>query len=214
MRIGDRGAKLKLSVPRSYPAGVVRYAGSAEEVGVAAWRTFRFVERLGVLRAAMVSLPLALLSPGVSAEPPAPGDAPAVGLGQLLHLPKSYQSAKPDEGPRGTADEWRARYAAADEGISEARAELQRLQGKLEAHAQEASSWNVAAPGLGMANPEDVPMNFTLSQQIRVQKEAVEQARRNRKMLDVEADLAGVPEDWRTDPSSALRAGAPDTRDR
>lgn len=181
---------------------------------MAAFRSFGFVSRPGILRGAVALLSLALGSPAVCAEPAAPADEPVVGLGQLLHLPKSYQSTTSEPGPRGTADEWRARYAAADQDIAEARAKLKRLHGQLEKHAEEASSWNVAAPGLGVANPEDVPMNFTLSQQIRVQKERVEQVRRKRRMLDVEADLAGVPDDWRTDPSSARRAGAPESPDR
>ena len=51
------------------------------------------------------------------------------------------------QGPRGTADEWRARYAAADRDIGESQVELRRLQGQLEQQAGKTTSWNLGAPG-------------------------------------------------------------------
>ena len=53
----------------------------------------------------------------------------------------------------------------------------------------------MAAPGAG-ANAENSPLSYKLRQDIRRQREDVEQAERALTELRVEANLAGVPEDW------------------
>lgn len=200
------------------PRGMVRYAPAWEESLVAVfrgWRPIASLWRRGLARFVLALAVSLLPAVGVVAETEiAEGEAADVGLGRLLHLPKSYQASPPSQAPQRTANEWRARYAAADQNIRTARAELKKLQLKMEKHAGESSSWNLSAPGMGMAKPEDVPVNYSLSQEIRNQKDHLEDARRARKMLDVEADMAGVPDDWRTDPSVALRAGDPKAAER
>ena len=67
---------------------------------------------------------------------------------------------------------------------------------------QETGQWKMAAPGLGdVANssPTDAPTDYALSQQMRRNKEEVERAERRLQDLKVEANLAGVPPDWRVE---------------
>ena len=188
--------------------------GRSEEVRLNFMDSLRRLTRPGWCRGILVLWIVGALSAPAQAEPGAAESQPTVGLGQLLHLPKGYDAKAKQQGPRGTADEWRARYAAADRDIGESQAELQRLQGQLEQQAGKTTSWNLSAPGMSASSPDDVPMNFSLSQQIRIQKEKIEEQRRKRKMLDVEADLAGVPDDWRTDSKAVLRPGAPKAMER
>ncbi len=213
LRIGVIAKKLKFEFLRA-PRDLFAMLGPSEEVRLDLMGSLRCRVRPG-WRAVLVALWIlgALSAPG-QAEPRPAESQPSVGLGQLLHLPEGYAATAKPQGPRGTADEWRLRYAAADREIRESQAELQRLQGQLEQQAGKSTSWNLAAPGMSASSPEDVPMNFSLSQQIRIQKEKIEDQRRKRKMLDVEADLAGVPGDWRTDSKAALRPGAPKATER
>ncbi len=62
--------------------------------------------------------------------------------------------------------------------------------------AGDSGQWSVAAPGT-TPNPENTPLSYKLRQEIRRQREEVERAERRLRALEIEADLAEVPAEWR-----------------
>ncbi len=127
-----------------------------------------------------------------AAADPAPSP---VGLDALLRLPA--QSPTPAQGPVGPGDrkEWEARFAAARAELEAARAALSASQAELGELASGGNAWQMAPPGAG-ANPENSPVSFKLRQDIRRQRDEVAEAERALTELRIEANLAGVPEDW------------------
>ena len=96
-----------------------------------------------------------------------------------------------------TASQWRARFAdlrqereKAEEAIAQARRELDSM-----AEESGGGSWNMGAPGSN--NTEVGPMSFKHREAIRSGKEHLDELRRRKRALDIEADIAGVPESWR-----------------
>jgi hypothetical protein len=68
------------------------------------------------------------------------------------------------------------------------------------------SQWSVAPPGTtGPSNTSTSPLSFRLRQQLRGDRDSIESAEKAMRELRIEADLAGVPENWR----SAAVASAP-----
>ena len=57
------------------------------------------------------------------------------------------------------------------------------------------NAWQMAVPGAG-ANAENSPVSYKLRQDIRRQRGEVAEAERALQELRIEANLAGVPEDW------------------
>lgn len=125
-----------------------------------------------------------------------------VPLDQLLKLP----SSSPVEGRverRGgvTRAEWLARFQRAREAVEEAEEALAETRAQLEELSGEKSAWKMSAPGLGNASdPGDQPMDYKLSTQMRRQREELARAERRLQDLEVEANLAGIPPDWRGEP--------------
>lgn len=131
--------------------------------------------------------------PEVDAEP-----GGEVELDRLLRLPSSMDFQR--ERRKGVdSAEWRSRFresraelAAAEHDLEQARIQLDQVA------ATGSGQWQVAPPG---ANQTDTsPMSFKLREEIRRNRERVEEARRKQRALEIEADLAGVPEAWRHDP--------------
>jgi len=120
-----------------------------------------------------------------------------VGLDDLLRLPKSYDARSGEKRGGATAVEWRTRFANATQAIAVARAELEDAQAQLEDAVGDVSTWKVATPLGGGASSDSAPVSFSARAKVRKQREAVEQAERKLRELDVEADLAGVPAEWR-----------------
>ena len=118
-----------------------------------------------------------------------------VGLDALLRLPA--QGPAPAQEPIGAADrkKWEVRFATARTDLEVAREELAASQAELGELASGGNAWQMAAPGAG-ANAENSPLSYKLRQDIRRQREDVEQAERALTELRIEANLAGVPEDW------------------
>ncbi len=124
----------------------------------------------------------------------APSTEPEVELNRLLKLPDSY--ATPSEKRGGASrDEWKRRYARIRADHENAEAARDQAQRGLEAAASDSGQWSVAAPG-GSPN-ENSPLSYGLRQEIRRQREAVEASAKALRQLDIEADLAGIPEAWR-----------------
>jgi hypothetical protein len=167
----------------------------------------------GVLRGARMALAISVVSGSLvaavalaepdadpqDARPPAPVEdaspVPQVGLDALLRLPPSGAASAPPKRSGEGANEWRARFAAARGELESAEAALAKAQAELESMASGRESWQVTAPG-APAGSEAGPVSFSLRQEIRRQREAVEHAQRELDELRIQANLAGVPEDW------------------
>ena len=120
----------------------------------------------------------------------------SVTLDQLLTLPHALPG---ESGQRGgmTRAEWSSRFAEAEAEVETAQVELDESLDKLSELVGKTSNWKVAAPlGQAAAPSESGPVNYGLKQEIRRKREGVERAERKVRDLIVEANLAGVPEDW------------------
>ena len=125
------------------------------------------------------------------------GDAvPDIGLENLLKLPSSWEGT--EEKRQGlSAVQWRARFSglaneqrAMEKVLADAREEL---DGMVEQGG--GGPWQMGAPGSN--NTEVTPMSFKHRELIRSGKERLEALRRRERALNIEADIAGVPESWR-----------------
>lgn len=143
-------------------------------------------------------LGLAIGAAGQDQESPAP---PVVPLDQLLKLPSSAPVEASIERRGGdTKAEWQARFRAAHKDVSEADSALQEVRDKLEEAAGDESAWTMSAPGLGGAqDPTNAPLDYRLSQDMKRKREESARAHQALRDLEVEANLAGVPDGWRTD---------------
>ena len=125
----------------------------------------------------------------------ATGNAPKVDLGRLLKLPDSY--AKPAESRRGMGrPEWEVRFESVRLELAESHAALEAAQTELGNAAGDSSQWSVAAPGTS-PNPENTPLSYKLRQEIRRNREIIERNEKKLRSLEIEADLAEVPANWR-----------------
>lgn len=160
----------------------------------------------------LVVLALAVAGPPIPAGAQDP--APDVSLDDLLKLPSGigYDVEKRGGAPR---DEWQRRFQAVRMDLREAKAALARSLEELDAMG-ESGNWKMAPPGLGQIMQQQnqnqqtganapagqtgdagAPLNQGLSSDIRRQKDEVKRAERALRDLEVEANLAEVPEDWR-----------------
>jgi len=122
---------------------------------------------------------------------------PSVGLERLLRLPDSYSGGAVTRGG-ATRSEWRERFAEVRQTIAEAKGDLAETQERLEQAAGDGSQWTASAPGLSSpSDPNNTTVSYKLRQQLREQRERVEEAEALLLDLQVRADLAEVPADWR-----------------
>ena len=76
-----------------------------------------------------------------------------------------------------------------------ARATLARAQKELSEMASSGQQWQVSAPGV--TEPNDSPVSFRLRGEIRDSKELIAAAEKRLRALEIEANLANVPPEWR-----------------
>lgn len=141
--------------------------------------------------------------PGRPSTPQAAGGAP--GLDDLLRLPSGFEAKEPGRPVAGASEEeWRRRFARAEKAIGEAQATLAETKQELDGLAGTggSSQWSVAPPGASEQQSTS-PLSFKLRQELARNREALDEAQRALRELKIEADLAGVPAEWR------LVAGAP-----
>jgi hypothetical protein len=148
---------------------------------------------------------LALAAPGAGEEPaaqqpakepaPAPApDSPPVHLDQLLTLPSDRHYSVERKGGL-TRGEWRARYGEVRADLQKERAAYEQTQAKLEDEA--GGQWAVnPIPGAEQDTSKN-PVDFQLRTQLRRQRDEIDRLERKIRQLDIEANLAGVPDDWR-----------------
>jgi len=134
-----------------------------------------------------------------SAAEAQPGaSAPAVSIDRLFELPSGFEAGAAPRRGGGGETEWRERFAEARARLERAEAELARSKQELAEVAESSNSWSVAPPMGGLPkNTNDAPLSYELSQRIKKQQREVDAARRELLDLEVEANLAGVPEAWR-----------------
>lgn len=120
---------------------------------------------------------------------------PKVDLGRLLRLPDSYRQSSGNR--RGVKRaEWENRFEIVRLDLSSSVQALAKAQSDLAEAADGSSAWAVAAPG-ATPNPENTPLSYKLRQEIRRQRELIERSERKLRSLEIEADLADVPQQWR-----------------
>jgi len=109
--------------------------------------------------------------------------------------------------------EWRRRFRRGRETLNEARTQLVATKRELDSLAGEGGSqWNVAPAiggGAGGGGPQgrETPLSFKLRQQLKRNREAVEEAEKEMRRLQIEADLAGVPKSWRGQEDPSISTG-------
>jgi len=124
------------------------------------------------------------------------------GLDDLLRLPSDFNprqsTARPVAG--ASEDEWKQRFARAEKAIGEAKETLAATRRELDGVAETggSSQWSVAPPGAsGGGGPTTSPLSFKLRQELQRNREALDEAEKALRELRIEADLAGVPPEWR-----------------
>ena len=149
----------------------------------------------------LAALGVALAAPAPVArtqEPEAP--AAEVSLEKLLTLPESAVATPSSQARRGgkTRAEWQTRFEQAREELAKAKQGLEDSRKELEEVAPD-QAWSMTAPGLPVQSSggSENSIDFRLRQQIRRQREELERAEHRLQELSVEANLAGVPDDWR-----------------
>ena len=104
-----------------------------------------------------------------------------------------------------------ARFEKAHADIASAKQGLEDSRKELEDVAPD-EAWSMGAPGLPVqASQSETSIDFRLRQQIRRQREELERAEHRLQELDVEANLAGVPADWRGAEAAASEAAGSET---
>ncbi len=142
-----------------------------------------------------------------------PGEEPR--LDDLLQLPSGYGRASRSVAGAGEA-EWRRRFRESQDAVLSARSSLEETKRELDSLALEggSSQWQVAPPGAagadgGGAASSNSPLSFRLRQELKRQREQLDEANKALRELRIEADLAGVPQGWRGD-ELALEEGSPE----
>lgn len=119
---------------------------------------------------------------------------PQVSLDDLLGLPTGYEAAV-QRRAGATESEWRGRFAASLQQLEEAKQRLAKSEEELDKVSELAPSWQVAPPG--SSNPQTSPLSLRLRDDVKRQRQAVELAGRDLRELEVQAELASVPDEWR-----------------
>lgn len=134
------------------------------------------------------------------------GEGPEnVPLDRLLKLPQASGAGPVETRGGSTRGEWLARFERARADLEAARSALDATRSQIEKKAGEESAWRMGAPGLGGAGASaaEAPLDYKLTQELRRNREEMERAERQLQDLEVEANLAGVPPEWRGAPQAA-----------
>lgn len=152
----------------------------------------RLLGPIGALSLALV-VPACLLAGEEASEATA---GPPAELERLLTLPdgKSYGVDRRGGLSRG---EWRARFAELNDALATERTALAEAETRLDDTANSASNWQMA-PVPGLEPSPDAPLDYQLRVAIRRHRSEIERLERKLKQLEIEANLAGVPADWRS----------------
>ncbi len=141
------------------------------------------------------------------ARPADPGasDPGAPDLEQLLRLPRSVEFSAEKKGG-ATRNEWRQRFHDARTAAKAAEVALKKAQDELAEVAGSKDDWQFTPPGLPAEASTDSGSSVQLRQEVKRQRGEVDRSKARLRELEVEANLAGVAEEWR-DPSTEARSG-------
>jgi hypothetical protein len=119
-----------------------------------------------------------------------------VELDRLLQLPSSMSFDRQTRNG-ASSDDWRARFRASHKELRAAQAQVDATRKALDeaAGAGGSSQWQMGPPGAN--NTEVTPVSFKLREELRASRERLEEAERQHRELVIQADLAGVPDEWR-----------------
>lgn len=150
-----------------------------------------------ISRLAAGGLPAALVFAAGLAASPAAGqetERPPPRLDRLLKLPTSVDY---DVERRGgaTRTEWRGRFKDAQAEAATAKKNLDQAMAKLEKAAEGSDQWRFVPPGGDVAAENQD--NVRLRMDVEKKREALAYADKRLRDLEVEANLASVPPEWR-----------------
>jgi hypothetical protein len=156
-------------------------------------RRCRFLSRV------LVVVACGALAAAASAQEtgPAPEPAPAPAPGQELDLDRLLKPRAPapvtGEQTFGGRDRagWQEQFKRARAEVADLEGKVDFTQGRLREAA--AGDWNYSPAGGEAADPEILKLRA----QLRRDRQSLESARQRLRDLQVEASLAGVPEEWR-----------------
>ncbi len=134
-------------------------------------------------------------APSTPADASGAGTGPDIALDQLLTLPSDRTYSVERKGGL-TRGEWRARYGEVRAEVQKQRAALGETERKMEDVG--GGQWSVnPIPGADSDSTRS-PIDFQLRNELRRHREELERLERKLRQLDIEADLAGAPEEWRS----------------
>ena len=145
----------------------------------------------------LAALPASSQSPDRAGPGAAEGEPPRVELDQLLKLPSTLDYSVERRGGR-TEGEWRSRFRELRTALEAEREGLEQAEEDLDRVAGTSDAWSVAPPMPGMSEAAaDAPLDYRIRQTINHHRQEIERLERQLRELEVEANLAVVPEDWR-----------------
>ncbi len=155
-------------------------------------------------RALAAALAFAWFAGQAGAEPTLEPEVGEVPLDQLLRLPASSGRDSQIERRGGlTRVEWETRFRRARAERIDADTAIARTRAAIEQKAAKdgGGQWRMGAPGLGNLeaahDPRDSPLDYQLTQTLRRNRDELARADRQLQDLEVEANLASVPVEWR-----------------
>jgi hypothetical protein len=148
--------------------------------------------------AAAADAPVAEQAPADPAPvPPLPSSGSAPGLDSLLTLPGD-RTYTVERRAGLTSGEWRAKFDRARSDLVEAEVALEDAELRMD-EAAKRGAWKVAPPipGQDQGAPGETSLDFKTRQEIRRHRAEIERLESRMKDLEIEANLAAVPADWR-----------------
>jgi hypothetical protein len=142
---------------------------------------------------------LAASGPALAEEGAGPDgstEAQPAELERLLTLPEAGNYGVDRRGGRSRG-EWRAAFQQIADALASERQALSEAEDRLEEAAGSASNWQMA-PVPGMQPSPDAPLDYQLRVAIRRHKSEIERLEQKLDQLEIEANLAGVPAEWRS----------------
>jgi hypothetical protein len=128
---------------------------------------------------------------------PSGGDSPRVELDQLLKLPSTLDYSVERRGGL-TPGEWRNRFGEIRAALARERKALKIAEEDMERVAGTSDAWLVGPPMPGMSGGgSPAPLDFRIRQAINRHRQEIDRLERQLREVEVEANLAAVPEDWR-----------------
>jgi hypothetical protein len=167
------------------------------EVGVEVW----------VRTAASILLFAACLAGSAFAQDAQKPASP--GLDRLLKLPANTGYTAEEKGGLNRSA-WRQRFADARGALADAERKLAESQKKLAEVAGGKSEWRFTPPGVPAQGDGESSVSFQLREEVRRNRNERDRAQRRLRELNVEANLAGIPDDWRSPSTVAPSSDGPD----